>query len=159
MGMVLEPFIKHLGYGSYFLRPSPLCAFATVLCNTRRLHSVPVPRFFDVPRFFRNVLPLMGKLEQEQSIGLLLGARLKWILKKCPIKSPFLPKFPDILAHLSDASKQASTRAVVNGLQFILVHNSMDFACIDLLRRHQCAIMTPKSLDDPTLVSQCTGCI
>ena len=156
----MEPFLRHLGYGSYHLRPSPLCAFGTLLLNTKRLHSVPLPRIFDVGRFYRNMLPLLPQFEKEDSIGFILAHRLKWIIKKCPVlPNPFLSSFPDVLSYLSDKSKIPTGKKVVNQMQFILIHNNMDFACIDLLRRSQCSVMVPLSPGDSKLVSQCSGCI
>lgn len=155
VGMVLEPFLQQLGYGSFHIRPSPLCAFAVCLVNSRKLHSVPFSRMFDIARFFRNLVPLLPKLCEEQ-ITWLLAQRLRWIIKKCVLSNPYLSSFPDVLAHLMEPGKVEAGRKVIDCLQFIVVHNNMDFACTDILRRAQCSMMTPLSAKNPKFVSKCS---
>ena len=161
LAMILEPFLKLIGYGSYNVRPSALCGFVACLVNSESVESIPVDNFFDVARFHRNMMPLLPKLTAERSnVSWILAQRLKWIFSKCrasPKKSPV--PVPDLFEYLTDPSKLLLTRNFVDHLQFIVIHNNMDSAVTDILRRCQCSSMSPSPQDPSSLVASCTGCI
>ena len=80
----MEPFLNIMGYGFYFIRPSPFCGyelcrfsgltrfkfrFATCLLNTEKsFTSYPVTRLFDFGKLFEQLKPLLPRL-QDGKIG------------------------------------------------------------------------------------------
>jgi len=82
--------------------------------------------------------------------------RLKKIFQKCeqPNKGPL----PDLYAYLTESSKATETKNFIQHLQFFVVHNNMDIAAFDLVRRCNCAVGTQQP-SGKSIVSYCTGCI
>lgn len=72
-----------------------------------------------------------------------------------PNKGPL----PDLYTYLTDKSKAETTHRFIQNLQFVVVHNNMDIAALDLTRRCNCAMGTQSVLTDSSVASYCTGCI
>jgi hypothetical protein len=62
VGMVLEPFLKALGYGQFSIRPSTFCGFAACLVNTDKLRAFPVSRLVDLQRLYRELQPILIRI-------------------------------------------------------------------------------------------------
>jgi len=155
MGAAMEPFLNLVGYGWFFIRPSPFCGFATCLVNTEKLYqSYPVTRLFDFSKLFLELKPILPRL-QDGKIGLINATKLRKIFQNCVF--PNKGELPDLYAHLTEKSKAEATRSFIQNLQFIIVHNNMDIAGLDAMRRCNCAIQTP-SLNS-SLSAYCTGCL
>jgi len=76
-----EPFLNAMGYGWFFLRPSPFCAFFSCLINTEKSYSsYPMTRLFDFESLFTQMIPMMPRL-QDGKIGLWNGRKLKKVRK------------------------------------------------------------------------------
>lgn len=71
-----------------------------------------------------------------------------------PNKGPL----PDLYEYLMDKSKAETTRNFIQNLQFIVVHNNMDIAAVDMVRRCNCAMGTQSVVSDG-VASYCTGCL
>jgi hypothetical protein len=72
-----EPFLNAMGYGWFYIRPSPFCAFFTCLINTEKSYtSYPMTRLFDFESLFNQMIPMMPRL-QDGKIGLWNGRKLK----------------------------------------------------------------------------------
>ncbi len=64
-----EPFLNLMGYGWFYIRPSPFCGFITCLVNTERSFiSYPVTRLFDFEKLFNELKPIVPRL-QDGKIG------------------------------------------------------------------------------------------
>ncbi len=153
-GVCLEPILSVMGHGFYFLRPSPFCATAACLVNTAEHRSVPLTRMFDVEQFWSDMLPLLPNL-QDGKVGLINAKRLQKALRAC--LRPQVAGIDDVWPYLTSASHAASTRRFIDNLQFIVVHNHMDIAVADVVRRCQCAAV---AMDQQRgFVASCTGCV
>ena len=68
-------------------------------------------------------------------------------------------ELPDAVDLLLDRSADVTVQATIRNLQFICVHNNMDFAAIDYARRCQCAALTATPAAAAGFTAMCTGCI
>ncbi|KNC52831.1 uncharacterized protein AMSG_08973 [Thecamonas trahens ATCC 50062] len=136
---VLEQLLKSLGFGWYNIRPSPFCAFASVIVNGGQFDSVPLSRIVDVEALHAGLLPEARRLEAGESLGLFMSRRIRKA-----IKAAQLYPLPDILSYLAADSgpKADAANAVLANLQLVVVHNMMDLASMDLERRCSCAAVT-----------------
>jgi len=68
---------------------------------------------------------------------------------------------PDVMSYFTDEGKMAETQQFMHRLQFLLVHNNMDVAALDVSRRCHCAVATsaPSAPNVSRLAASCTGCI
>ncbi|ELR14028.1 emp24/gp25L/p24 family protein [Acanthamoeba castellanii str. Neff] len=161
VGQVFEPFFGALGYGKFTIQPSPFCGFATCLLNMEDvgITSTPISRFVNFKQFYFDMLPHLKELEKQNLVTSLLAARtIKKIIKKCTLKSVELP---DIVSYFTDTSKAAITQKFIHKTQFIIVHNTMDIAALDMRRRCNCTVATsyPSAPNKVGLAASCTGCI
>lgn len=69
------------------------------------------------------------------------------------------PGLPDLLSYLTDGGKAEARAAAVRALQFVVVHNNMDLAAVDMLRRCDCMNATSTVVTPSGLAASCTGCI
>jgi hypothetical protein len=165
MASAVEPLLNLMGYGFFFIRPSPFCAFATCLglhalqstlliqtVNTDSYNSVPVSRLIDAAKFFTEMKAIMPRL-QDGKIGLINAQRIKKIFNNAA-KPPF--RMPDVLDYLTNKSLASQTSEFIRKLQFIIVHNNMDVAALDMVRRCNCATL---SVSPNASVAPCTGCV
>lgn len=141
IGALMEPFMALLGLGSYSIRPSPWCSFATLLVNTERMfNSVPASRIFDIEKLYEQMLPLIPKLRASNyQVGIQSGLQIKKILSQCKLPDA---KIPDLFSYItaSDTSdKWKSARSVMDNCQFLIIQNMMDVGMMDLVRRSRCA--------------------
>jgi hypothetical protein len=150
VGVCLEPILSVMGHGFYFLRASPFCATATCLVNTTQHRSVPLTRLFDVEKFWVDMVPLLPHL-QDGKVGLFNAKRLQKTLRAC------LQSDIDLWPYLTASSHAAATRNFIDHLQFVIVHNHMDIAAADVVRRCQCAVIAVDSARG--FVASCTGCL
>jgi hypothetical protein len=159
VGMVLEPFLKHMGYGRFNVRAASLCAYGTVLVNgdAPPLNSLPLTRLFDIERFFRQVYASLDKLTRDASIGWLQAQKLRWAIRKCRAKHSPIASMPDVLDYLVDADKADAAAQFVGSLQFVVVHHHMDIASTDFGRRALCPLV--KMQKGNRFVAQCTQCL
>ncbi|KJE91939.1 hypothetical protein, variant [Capsaspora owczarzaki ATCC 30864] len=124
MLITLEPLLSLMGWGKYMLRPSPSYGFATVLLNTDTLRSVPISRLMDVDKFYESIASLLPQLSANQAdIGILLGTKLRKILKTCA-----RPGQPDLFTVF--ANDQEAT--FLSRSQVWIVHREIDFGALDL---------------------------
>eukprot|EP01090_Pellita_catalonica_P020906 TRINITY_DN7683_c0_g1_i1.p1 TRINITY_DN7683_c0_g1~~TRINITY_DN7683_c0_g1_i1.p1 ORF type:complete len:536 (-),score=55.00 TRINITY_DN7683_c0_g1_i1:5-1612(-) len=162
-GRVLEPLLSSLQYGNYTIRPNPFCAFMTCLINTETLKSVPISRFVDIDKFFFNMLEFMPKLETATKNtnvvrGFFNAKRIAKIVKKCATENP-PQKMPDLAKYVLDPTKADAVRDFFDNLQFVLVHNKMDIAALDIKRRCQCSNATSYPGAPSGFAASCTGCV
>jgi len=161
VGHVFEPFFAALGYGKFTVRPSPFCGFATCLLTMEDMdiESKPISHFINIKQFYFDMLPHLKELEKQNLVTSILSARkIKKIIKKCSFKSVELP---DIVSYFTDTSKASITQKFVQKAQFIIVHNTMDIAALDISRRCNCTVSTsyPSAPNKAGLAASCTGCI
>lgn len=154
----MEPFLNLMGYGHYFIRPSPFCGYVTCLVNHGKSYmSYPVTRLFDFEKLFLGVKKILPRL-QDGKIGLMNAQKLKKIFLSSA--NPNKGQLPDLYAYLTEKSKAQITRQFIQNLQFVVVHNNMDIAAFDLVRRCNCAVGTKSALHtDQGVASYCTGCV
>ena len=91
---------------------------------------------------------------QDGKVGMINGVRLQRALK-----ASLLPEagITDLWPYLIDKSKADVTRDFIAHVQFIVVHNHMDVATFDAVRRCQCAAIT---VDDKRgYIASCSKCI
>jgi hypothetical protein len=150
-GAMLSPFIDLMGYGKFSIKPPAYCGFGTCLLNMpdQGMFSIPVTQYVDLIKFHDLLCPLLPKLEKE-GIGWWSGRSIKKYLKSSSKK-----KLPDVLGYLVDKSKVDLINTFIDNIQFLIVHNHMDLAMLDLTRRCHCASLT---YDDGRLVASCAGC-
>lgn len=65
-------------------------------------------------------------------IGLLTATKIKNAVNSCIVKGVVLP---DLMSYLSDPKKSEKTKETLNNLQILIIHNNMDVAAVDGLRR------------------------
>ncbi len=159
VGMVLEPFLNFMGMGKYSIRPSPWCGFATCLVNTGEggLDSVPLPRLFDIDKLYNDMIPVLQTLQSK-------GDKLSFVMLRAIKKSvnqsmreemkQVLPT--DILGYAVDSDKRQMMNDTLHNLQFIIIHNLMDVASVDLVRRSRCSLC---SNSGNGAVASCTKCV
>lgn len=153
MGACLEPILHVMGHGFFYLRPSPYCGMATCLVNSGTHRSVPLTRLFDVERFWFETHSLLPRL-QDGTIGFLNAKRLQKALRTClKVEQAGIA---DVWPYLTSSSNAARTKQFIDNLQFIVVHNQMDVASFDAVRRCQCAAV---KVDQRGYVASCTGCL
>lgn len=154
LGRCLEPLLNLMGHGFFFIRPSPYCALATCLVSGGPHQSVPVTRLFDVLRFYDETKSLLPRL-QDGKVGMLNGMRLRSALKSCLRTDE--AQISDIWPYLVDKSKANATQSFIDHAQFFIVHNHMDIASFDALRRCQCASI---AIDEKKgYVATCANCL
>eukprot|EP01087_Luapelamoeba_hula_P012798 TRINITY_DN3610_c1_g3_i1.p1 TRINITY_DN3610_c1_g3~~TRINITY_DN3610_c1_g3_i1.p1 ORF type:complete len:677 (-),score=102.42 TRINITY_DN3610_c1_g3_i1:39-1796(-) len=157
---VLEPFLQAIGYGKFTIRPSPFCGFGTVLINTESYRSVPLTRLFNFTRFYFDMLPQIKDFETQSLVtGLLLAQKMRKIIKRA--ETPAV-ELPDVVSCFTDPSKLEATETFIHNVQFLVVHNNMDIASLDLVRRCNCSNMTSAPTAGASaagLVASCAGCI
>lgn len=70
---------------------------------------------------------------------------------------------PDVVSYVAagtiDATKSATIQTFVRNLQFIIMHNKMDFSSVDLHRRCRCTNLTTSPINPQQQIAMCTGCI
>jgi hypothetical protein len=154
VGVCLEPILSVMGHGFFYLRASPFCAAATCLVNTAQHQSVPLTRVFDVEKFWAEMVPLLPNL-QDGKVGLFNAKRLQKALGACLL--PDVAGIDDVWPYLTSASHAAATRHFIDNLQFLVVHNHMDIAAADVVRRCQCAAVAVDA--QRGFVASCTGCL
>lgn len=118
-GRVFEPFLAMAGVGRFSIRPATFCGFGTVLFSSPRdadrdIQSIPISRYVDIDKFYRGMLPLLPKLE-EDGIGWWTGRTIKKLLSKCA-KKPL----PDVFSFLTDKDKAPLLAKFVEHLQFVV---------------------------------------
>lgn len=64
---------------------------------------------------------------------------------------------PSLIKLLLDSSRKEKTLKFIDKLQFLVVHNMMDIATLDMERRCNCTTLTKKSLESG-FVAPCNGC-
>jgi hypothetical protein len=156
LGEALEPFLRLIGYGWFYIRPSPMCAFGTVLVNTEKtFDSTPLSRILDVNRLQAQLRPILPRLA-DGKVGLMNAKRLQRAFQSSilPPRRGDVPK--DLGSYVYDPKKAPITREFIQNLQFFIVHNNMDVAALDFERRCECA---SASATGDGLVAYCTGCI
>lgn len=71
------------------------------------------------------------------------------------------PKYKDAFGYLVDVNKAKATKEFIDNLQFIGIHNNMDIAALDRLRRCDCSSIsiTDSPLAFNQLAASCIGCL
>ena len=167
VGLTLEPFIRLLDLGNFIIRPSPYCGFVSCLITTENHNGVPASRFVNFRRLNKELRPHITTIEDAGYAGMKL---LRKLVNKCAIQKvdftghnappQFVPFFvPSILSYL-DSSKREEVNKTVRTAQWIIVHNTMDFAAIDATRKTNCTILKPKNGGNGNAFqTACTGCL
>jgi acyl carrier protein len=152
----LEPLLKMSGWGQYCLRASPLCLFGTVLINTDKVQDEPITRFLDLQKVFLELQPALRQIERKTA-GPWTLKTINKVISRCTQPNQQLP---NVMSYLRDDAKSGELKGFLKNMQFIVIHNNMDFAAIDAVRRCQCAIVTrSQAMGSDKVVSSCTGCI
>jgi hypothetical protein len=160
VGLVMEPFLNFMGMGKYNIRPSPWCGFATCLVNTSEggLDSVPLSRLFDIDRLYSEMLPIVQQLQsKEDKVSLSVLRAIKKAVNGSmrPEMAHYIPT--DLLGYAIDSDKRQLMNDTLRDLQFIIVHNLMDVASLDMVRRSRCSLCSSDGSDE--LVASCTKCL
>jgi hypothetical protein len=120
---------------------------------------------YDLQRFYQD---MAASLLESRSVGWSTAYKLKRVplLDRSSIHAwqalnaaELMPDLPDLVSYLTDSSKAAQTAQFVRQLQFLVVHNNMDLASVDLLRRCDCMAATTCTVTPSGVASACTGCI
>jgi len=101
------------------------------------------------------------------SLGWWALYKIKGIFSRCGVSGFQLPNVAD---YLTDKAKAPVTREFTRNLQFIIVHNNMDFGALgkqfcqiliitDMVRRCNCMSATTSATSPTGLAASCTGCI
>ena len=158
--MILEPFISMLGMGNFSIRPSPFCAFGTLLVNSAKLSSYPVTRIFDMDRMFEEMMPIAKNTQGNSGkIGYFDGFKIPRIVKSCIRKESAHLLPPDLFSYVTDKSKTDITRKTIANAQFFIVHNNMDVACVDAIRRQRSAVCCYSASSPSGIAATSTICI
>jgi len=153
----LELVLRLLGYGRLLLRPSPYCGFVVALVQiASRPTPIAINRIFDVRQFHRRMLEIAPTLEGASGIGLSTLREIKTLFSSCKLPSFDLP---DITSFLTNRSKLPEAHNFIRKMQFFVVHNNMDLAASDLLRRCDCISMTRSNSPFTPFSPSCTGCL
>ena len=65
----------------------------------------------------------------------------------------------DVVEYMTNSRYADTARTFIRNLQFLIVHNNMDVAGMDLVRRCNCASDTPSPLAADSVSASCSGCI
>eukprot|EP00817_Percolomonadidae_sp_ATCC50343_P003733 CAMPEP_0117420642 /NCGR_PEP_ID=MMETSP0758-20121206/1929_1 /TAXON_ID=63605 /ORGANISM="Percolomonas cosmopolitus, Strain AE-1 (ATCC 50343)" /LENGTH=420 /DNA_ID=CAMNT_0005202361 /DNA_START=425 /DNA_END=1687 /DNA_ORIENTATION=+ len=154
-GAVLTPFFKLLDSGDYPMMCSPLCAYATILVNTKRFSSTPISRLFDMDTLYHKLVPIIARFEQTSKLSMWSYLQLKYILKKAIRPNVHIP---DVLSYINSKhpKKQAVTAKTLGNMQFFVIHTKMDVACVDIERRAYCSFC---EMTNRGLKSSCLKCV
>ena len=154
---VIEPFIKMLGYGRYSFKTHPFCGFvACLICVDNTL--VPLSNYLNLTKFYSSVVPLLPQLNAAPNdIGFMLARKLRSIFVDCMIKTKDGPV--DVLSFVTDPEKVQDTETFLDKIVLVTIHNNMDMAAVDLVRRCHCSSVTTTSLTENKIAAQCTGCL
>lgn len=154
---VLEPFVRLLGYGNYSFKAHPFCGFIACLISVEN-KLVPLSRYLNLSRFYASVAPLLPQLNAPGAdIGFLLARKLKSIFYDCMIKNN--EENVEILSFLTEEEKMKETETFIRKIVLLTIHNNMDLAAFDLMRRCQCASVTSTPLTENKLAASCTACV
>ncbi|GAB5363404.1 hypothetical protein AAMO2058_000880000 [Amorphochlora amoebiformis] len=126
-GRVLEPFLERWGFGKYSIRPSSFSMFGTCLVSTGHHTSVPITKFLDPKAVFSRLEKLAEGFKKSSTT---------------PWSSNDLENVKSLLSASSHHGLNVNDLLKFKDLQFVIVHNSMDYGSIDAIRRAQCAIVT-----------------
>lgn len=147
---VLEPFLELVGIGKFVIRPSSNCGFAACFFSTESLSSVSASKYIDFYKFNEQMKPLLPTIRQK-GIGFFTARSIKKAIKVSAKQ-----KLPDLVGYMADSSKASIVNEFIEKLQFLVIHNHMDVASLDMSRRCDCSVVT---LDNNCLISSCTGCL
>eukprot|EP01012_Entosiphon_sulcatum_P031319 TRINITY_DN3933_c0_g1_i1.p1 TRINITY_DN3933_c0_g1~~TRINITY_DN3933_c0_g1_i1.p1 ORF type:complete len:562 (+),score=74.13 TRINITY_DN3933_c0_g1_i1:1054-2739(+) len=138
--MLLEPFLDILGFGRFNIRPSPLCGFVACFVNTERYTSTPVTRLVDMPALFRDTVPLVKAIEANGGkITLPTAMAIKKAVLAHVTKGVQVDNFVQLSIKGGLPTASICETSVYRS-QFVILHNTMDVAAVDLARRTRCAL-------------------
>lgn len=147
---VLEPFLELVGIGRFSIRPGSHCGLAACFFSTPSINSASVSKYIDMLKFNEKMKPLLPTI-QSKGIGFFTARSIKKA-----IKSASKQKLPDLVSIMADSSQAALVNDFVENLQFLVIHNHMDVASMDMSRRCECSVVT---LEANSVVASCTGCL
>ena len=165
---VIEPFLIHLGYGSYQFRSFPSCgSFSCLLPVPGEMDQfVSLSRIFDMEELYAKLYPLVFKQDGERRrLGFLKMRKILKMLRKSKnnfesdsVESLTFESIWDIFTGLIRGQKTFEVaESLIQSLRLVVIHNNMDFGCVDLRRRRQCSIVKYNSSSE--WVAKCSGCI
>jgi len=107
------------------------------------------------------------------NIGLFTAKAIQKLIKSCVRPGAKLPDLFGFLGALSSSEQQSEARLFLRNMQFIVIHNTMDFQALDVRRRCECAMVTPSAVaasiglpkgtpiskGGAAIAAACTGCI
>lgn len=147
---VLEPFLELVGIGRFSIRPGSHCGLAACFFSSATIDSASVSKYLDLMKFNERMKPLLPTI-QSKGIGFFTARSIKKA-----IKSASKQKLPDLVSMMADSSQAATINDFVDKLQFLVIHNHMDVATMDMSRRCECSVVT---LEKNSVVASCTGCL
>lgn len=147
---VLEPFLELVGIGRFSIRPGSHCGLAACFFSTPTINSASVSKYLDLMKFNERMKPLLPTI-QSKGIGFFTARSIKKA-----IKSASKQKLPDLVSMMADSSQATTINEFVDKLQFLVIHNHMDVATMDMSRRCECSVVT---LENNSVVASCTGCL
>eukprot|EP00736_Rhodelphis_marinus_P009885 Rmarinus@m.17205 len=160
MGHVLEPFLAVVYNRKFSIRPSTFCAFFTCLVNMDGLISYPITRLMNGKSLFRALSRVLPKqtlsLSHVKPTLKKSQAKLNKVIRSC---AHFPDRVPDVMDFFLDHTKRRFTKDTLSATLFILVHNNMDVARVDLARRCGCMSLSTSTLTGNGLTATCTGCL
>jgi hypothetical protein len=169
---VAEPIMAILGYGNFRIRPSPQCAMLAVLVNHDKseLKFESLNRLLDVEQFFKKMQVLAHKLRpknvesstnsdlaaplENPEISFWTARKVQKILEKCMLRKNLTPTLASVFS-----SKESELEVWARELQFVIVHNNMDLASMDVMKRVKCFNMKNSILHENEVTCNCMGCI
>lgn len=157
--VLMEPILRLLGYGTYIVRPHSFCGFFSCLAVING-ESVPLTRVLDFSRLFAGLVPLLPQLSlaNEEAISWNVARKLRSLIQESFIKNAD-GSVPNAVSLLLEGQKTMDAQVFFDKLTFVIVHNNMDLAAVDLIRRCSCATVTSTPLTENKIAAQCTGCI
>eukprot|EP01027_Heterolobosea_sp_BB2_P021491 GEZU01030904.1.p1 GENE.GEZU01030904.1~~GEZU01030904.1.p1 ORF type:complete len:145 (+),score=33.97 GEZU01030904.1:27-461(+) len=134
--------------------------FGTLLLNTERFKSVPASRAFDINKLYNDMIPIAKSMQKSDGK---LGYWNAWSIKKA-VKNSILKeaqdKIPsDLFSYVTDKNKAEIARATIRNSQMFIIHNNMDVALVDAVRRSRCTVCMHAPSSPTGIAASCTLCI
>lgn len=167
VNLITQLIDRLIGLPSFSINSSPHCLTLCPIINTSTLKGVPLNHLFDLHQLVGLLDPIVQNiLTGEQSInqsinGMRTVSSIEACIQRCLIGNIDVPPIFSYLQS-NDPIKQSKLKSFGRGLQFFMVHNQMDIASVDLMRRCDCDVVQPAPIgqtEERPHVAMCTRCV
>ena len=159
----VAPILQRFGIISapLTLNTHPLCSLICPLVYDTRIGTdgVPLMRIFNV-RAFHQLLTKINKLAASDTstpISIANANRLHRAVTRC-IRDKRIT-FPNVLSFAASKTQTEYVTAAARATQVLLIHNLMDVAAVDTVRRCRCAVIAQSPLNTRQHVADCLQCL